>query len=911
MQFSFFPGPITNKRPSKTITLAELMALVRSDTYRAAVEKVRAQATPQAANYHKKQLDYVTPCGVFVPTRLATNLQTHSGLLVVDFDHLADAPALRLQFQADPYVMACFVSPSGSGLKVIVAAPEATTRHKETYADLAHYFNNVYRLPDAEKVDISGSDPSRACFLSHDPDAHYNPQARPYKLRNQPPPKPRTEQQLRQDATELEQHIATVVERLETHQLDVCNDYGTEWLLIAFSMATLGEAGRGYFHRISRLNAKYDEHDADAKFENALKTTRFTSPAKFFSICKDYGLDVSRPKPEKKPKPEPKATAEPKAKVPKKESREDDEDPTPYHPSVWYRREGSIWIKIGKYWDNVAPNFQLYIKYRTEDEREEVTWVLEIKTTPGPPQYLEVPHEDFCSAKKLKTLLATKRLGFKISDGHLDELRSYLFTETDFNTAYKMIRFGYHPGSRVFFFANVALHLDSGQLLTPDDFGIVQTRQHILSMPISNRNKQSRFELTTQRVSFQDFYRTYVTAHLYENAFLPTCFYLFSLYRDLALGYKNFSPILFLKGGAGTGKSSMIRVFTAAFGRKQEGVNLKNKNTDSALVKIMSQTSNCITWFDEYHNELNGQEGILQAAYDNDGYHKSSDTGSIQTDNVELHSALALTSNFLPENQIFFSRCVFVPITAQEKTDHQRQAFFQLEDWQEGGLGCLSVELLPYRELLEKGGNYQLGYNRLYHALKERFRGQSVPERLFANMAQLMAAPYILNIFGKINLVLELAQPTEAEILEEYVRIGEVYIMRQWRIINESKAVAEFFEIIQMLHDQRQIQEDIHFSFKGPLIRLNFSKLYNHFALKYRLTFHKSPPDRDTIQTELAALAGYPDWNSLKKPIRFMPEGDSNSQASSMAISGCCELEYKLITDQFGIDLESKAPRFY
>jgi hypothetical protein len=904
-QFDIYTGGIKTKHPSRTTTLAEVMGLIRLGTYQETIQQVRTQTSEKAVKFWKNQLDYVTFSGQFSPTRSVANLKTHSGLMVVDFDHIADVAMLRIHFQADPYVAACFVSPSGKGLKCVVKCKVDAQNHKAVFADLAAYFNNVYRLSKEEQVDVSGSDPSRACFLSWDPDAWLNPEPKTYTIKTTMPPKPRTEAQQLTDVSETERHLAAVVERIETHKMDICGEYSSEWLLIAFCLSTLGEAGRGYFHRVSALSEKYDEKDADAKFDNAIATSRFTTPWKFFQIAKDYGVDVSKPKRETAQSSTP-TPPDQKGVVAKKAGKKSPTDMETWNETtVIYREDGGIIIKAGKHWENVAPNFQLFVKYKTEDEQENVTWVLEVKMTDGRNEFIEVLHDEFCSARKLKNILATKQIGFKLKDSHLDELQSYLFTQTKFNTAAKVIRYGYHVPSSVYFFANVAFNVKTKQLLTPDAFSIVAANGLHLSMPVQTKIRQARYELTDQKVSYGDFWKYYNTAHGYENSFLPACFYIFSLFRDLGVRYKNFSPILFLKGGAGTGKSSMVRILTAGFGRKQDGVNLKSKNTEAALVKLMSQTSNAVTWFDEFHNEFQ-HEGLLQAAYDNDGYHKSTaDFNSIDTSTVEIHSALALTSNYIPDNPIFFSRCVFVPISNQEKSDVQRTAYQQLEEIQERGLGHMTVELLTYREDLEMNDNYLLSYNRLYKALKKRFDGQQVAERLYANLAQIMAAPLTLHCFGRINMLPEQAD-SEDEILEEFVRIGEMYIMRQWRIQNESKSIAEFFEIIQMLFDAGQIHDEYHFRFDGAIVKLHFPKLYNLFQQKYRQLFYKSAPDRDTIQTELTTLAGLSDWQQMQKSIRFMNDGTGSSQATTIPEKRACELEYSKLEDLFGLNLKHR-----
>ena len=47
---------------------------------------------------------------------------------------------------------------------------------------------------------------------------------------------------------------------------------------------------------MSQQYGEYDEKKADDKFTDALKKGRFKTPAKFFSLAKDYGLAVQLPK---------------------------------------------------------------------------------------------------------------------------------------------------------------------------------------------------------------------------------------------------------------------------------------------------------------------------------------------------------------------------------------------------------------------------------------------------------------------------------------------------------------------------------------------------------------------------------------------------------------------------------------
>jgi hypothetical protein len=131
-----------------------------------------------------------------------------------------------------------------------------------------------------------------------------------------------------------------------------------------------------------------------------------------------------------------------------------------------------------------------------------------------------------------------------------------------------------------------------------------------------------------------------------------------------------------------------------------------------------------------------------------------------------------------------------------------------------------------------------------------------------------MAAPYFLHVMGKINM-LTVQHDNEEDILDEFVGIAENFIMRQFRIQSESTAASEFFEIIQSLFESYVIQEGFHFRFDGDNILINFRKMYNLFAQKYRQIFFKSPPDRDTIQSELTTLSGQTEWEAISKTIQI------------------------------------------
>lgn len=111
----------------------------------------------------KKELPIALWSGKFTE-RKDSSIKEHSGLIVLDFDHI-DVDGSKKVLATDDYVYACWVSPSGEGLKALVKVSNPES-HRDHFRALQAYFDNQYGL----EVDPSGINESRACFESYDPD---------------------------------------------------------------------------------------------------------------------------------------------------------------------------------------------------------------------------------------------------------------------------------------------------------------------------------------------------------------------------------------------------------------------------------------------------------------------------------------------------------------------------------------------------------------------------------------------------------------------------------------------------------------------------------------------------------------------------------------------------------------------
>lgn len=94
-------------------------------------------------------------------------LISHSSMLVLDFDNVSDIRATKKKIIENKWVISCFVSPSGNGLKVLVKIPVV-----KTDKEYKEYFTAIKKV--FPEIDDSGKDISRACFFSYDPEIYIN-----------------------------------------------------------------------------------------------------------------------------------------------------------------------------------------------------------------------------------------------------------------------------------------------------------------------------------------------------------------------------------------------------------------------------------------------------------------------------------------------------------------------------------------------------------------------------------------------------------------------------------------------------------------------------------------------------------------------------------------------------------------
>lgn len=121
-------------------------------------------------NKFKSKLKAVTFCGYFENGRKLSNLIHYNQLIVIDIDDLDNMEAIKAILIKDKFIMALWDSPSSLGLKGLIKVNSNIDNHKDFFLSLSIYFFQQYNI----RLDKSGSDITRLCYVSFDENIYFN-----------------------------------------------------------------------------------------------------------------------------------------------------------------------------------------------------------------------------------------------------------------------------------------------------------------------------------------------------------------------------------------------------------------------------------------------------------------------------------------------------------------------------------------------------------------------------------------------------------------------------------------------------------------------------------------------------------------------------------------------------------------
>lgn len=847
MQFSFFKGGIKITKPSDSLTLAQAVALIASDTYAGTIKLLREATNNDTRKMIKDKLDYFTFSGTF-KARDNSALISHSGLICIDLDpyrkNKTKAPELvnprlinefeivREELIADAHTCVLFTSPSGTGYKVVIKIEGAI--HKKAWDAIRSYYEEKFQL----NLDKGVNDISRACYVSHDPNIYYNensllcniyfkdevtkpdPATKAQPTTTEPPSA--SEQMKRSKDLQRAIHV---VEQAELNQIDLTGDY-SDWQLIAFSLATFGEDGRSLFHRVSRIYGEYDEKEAEAKFTDALYKGKFKTPAKFFSIAKDYGLETKMPK----------TIQEKKDELTYFDILGDEGLAEEMAAFGFYERAGkyySVDLK-GKYQE--ISNFTMKIIYHVETSDEEAYRLISIKNVYGHNVVIKMNTDDFVSVASFKKIIARKgNFIFKGNDADLCRLQDKL--QRDEVTTELVKQLGYHRKFNFYAFANGIYDCTQKKFVPIDELGIVEHEvvtkdgelvRHNFFIPAMSKmfldkddlyTNDKRFLLVNSGKSFAEwshlFCRVYGT-----NGQIALSFYLLALFSDIVYrAMDNRFPMLNVYGQKGTGKGTMIESMMKLFGLGQKQLMLGGASTVVGMMRKSGQFSNSMLWMDEYKNNLKPATiESLKNFYDRIGYERGKKDNTFQTERSRIDSAIIVSGQEMPIiEEALFSRFIMLITQKPSKAEDARANFVTLKAWEENGLSDITTYLLQFREVVAE--QFKAKFTEEQKTLYKTVNNSDVDERFINNYASIIAIADVLN--PSINLPFA---------INTFRELCKKTLLEQFFVLKGSDSVGKWWSIVEQLFNTREIQENKHFVIEDGKLLIRVQDVYQAYA---------------------------------------------------------------------------------
>lgn len=195
IQVSTFKG---FSKPVEKVSLLEKLQEIAEGKHLIAIEKLRQllrNGKEEEASRVKRQLQSFTLSATYSEKRKAEGITGYNDVLMLDFDKLSNEELRRCReiIAGTPETLFCNTSPSANGLKVgayynrgeierlraaLFSRPEITVAeledfHKKAFDQCREYYEELCGV----KIDPSGSDIGRLCFVSYDPNIYINKQA--------------------------------------------------------------------------------------------------------------------------------------------------------------------------------------------------------------------------------------------------------------------------------------------------------------------------------------------------------------------------------------------------------------------------------------------------------------------------------------------------------------------------------------------------------------------------------------------------------------------------------------------------------------------------------------------------------------------------------------------------------------
>jgi hypothetical protein len=762
----------------------------------------------------------------------------------------------------------------GGGTRIYVVTDYPDVARKEAYSAVAKHLSVVLGVPlkgekpTGEHIDTSTSDISRMWFPAYTPPdlIYQNGQSKTFLYI---PANPNTKKNTtslsiasksRTEFTE-EEKVRDIVQDIEARHLDITAGVEDWFAKVLLPLANqFGEAGREYAHAVSRFHPDYNSRETDIEYGRALKKNRgAVTIASFFSHAQEKGVPYSieriasrkngqRGVTKTASTPAPAVPQSTPNGVPIIETPEPDGEQIPPIP------EGSsLAIEKGRYLMpsnrkgvEFVSNFFFNPLYLLTDSKDPKR-IFTCTNVFGDSTTICCSVKSFSKTSELTAIIEGKgNFVPSWSGSQFPVIKEYLFQHEA--KAEEISVLGLQPKTGVYAFANGVF--DGRSFHKTNDFGIVDLDGQKYYLPaFSKVNEDAQQEYHNERkfvfqagsCSFSEWAQSLCSV-FGNNAKVGICFVVAAAFRDIVFRSANCFPLLFLFGPKGTGKTTFRNALHRLFGQygAHDAIGLGSASSPKGFARKLAQVRNGLQPFEEYKNKISPNLiEMLKNIYDGIGYERAQTTNDNRTHATLVNSAVILGGQEMPTKEnALFSRVLLLVFDKTKFSTEEKKAYNDLERKIEDGLGDVLLEILRYREVVEK--EFATEFQKVYGHLRQDAVTGHLEERTLKNVAAILAPFRVLSA--------HLAFPFDYR--EAYIFIRE-RIKSQTDYMSKTNEVNQFWQVFDTLEGEK-IARTIHYKISDDgLLYIDLKRvfpIYYEQAVKQNLNVL----DESTLKSYLA-----------------------------------------------------------
>lgn len=455
--------------------------------------------------------------------------------------------------------------------------------------------------------------------------------------------------------------------------------------------------------------------------------------------------------------------------------------------------------------------------------------LFEIKNDFGAIETIELDEKDLVSLQGFQIELGSiGNFRFWGSVADLNMLKRYLYEKTE--TCIEIAQLGWQK-TGFFAWAN---GIYNGQFIKIDSYGIVKHDDKNYYLPaLSSIYKGEEGLFMSERrfihrdnnsITLTDYSQRLIDV-FGDNAMIALCFYFATLFRDYIVRINNFFPILNLFGPKGAGKTELAVSMMHFFGKGGKGPNMNN-TTKAALADHIGQLSNALVHIDEYKNSVDYEKiEFLKGLWDGTGRTRMNMDKDKKKETTAVDCGVILSGQEMPTADIaLFSRLIYLSFYKTEYSDIEKKSFNELKEIEKKGLTHLTHEILNFRSYFIE--NYNEHYERISNEVTRELGKDIIEDRLFRNWVMVLSAYSVLE--DKVSLPF-----THKSLIENSVRQLRV----QQRETRNSNEISTFWNLVQYMHAEGMIQENVDFRIDFAVTRIKTDLLDKTFSEPTNLLF--------------------------------------------------------------------------